>query len=55
MAGACPTNGRLQSPEQTVCTLSVQNISPGQKWKWVSGSWVTVRDPLTHDDEISDH
>jgi len=25
-----------------------------QRWKWVSGSWVTASDPLTpgHDDEI---
>jgi len=24
-----------------------------QRWKWVSGSWVTASDPLTHDDEIT--
>jgi len=21
-----------------------------QRWKWVSGSWVTASDPLTHDE-----
>ena len=24
-----------------------------QRWKWVSGSWVTALDPLTHDHKIS--
>jgi len=24
-----------------------------QRLKWVSGSWVTASDPLTHDDEIT--
>ena len=28
-------------------------LSPYQRWKWVSGSWVTAIDPLTHDDEIT--
>ena len=23
-----------------------------QRWKWVSGSWVTASEPLTHDNEI---
>ena len=27
--------------------------TPVQRWKWVSGSWVTASDPLTHDDEIT--
>jgi len=25
-------------------------IYRNQRWKWVSGSWVTASDPLTHDE-----
>ena len=28
-------------------------VLPGQRWKWVSGSWVTTSEPLTHDDNIT--
>ena len=26
-----------------------------QRWKWVSGSWVIARDPLTHDEITQYH
>ena len=26
-----------------------------QRWKWVSGSWVTANDPLTHDEITQYH
>jgi len=42
--------GSLWSCETRPPPQSCPKNSSDQRWKWVSGSWVTVSDPLTHDE-----
>ena len=51
----CLTRRCASSPAHASTTTDCQHCSTTQRWKWVSGSWVTASDPLTHDEITQYH
>ena len=49
--GAADQQGVRRAP----AALAPMDRHTDQRWKWVSGSWVTASDPLTHDEITQYH